>query len=95
MLRVAICDDITEIVEKLEEIVERLAVLLRINVDIKKNIQISIEEQLILDIIGQDEVHFDEIQEKSMLSTQQLNFLLTTMELSGIIKKLAGNFFCK
>jgi len=77
------------------DVLEYLNISKNINVEIKKNVQISIEEQLILDIIGQDEVHFDEIQEKSMLSTQQLNFLLTTMELSGIIKKLAGNFFCK
>lgn len=35
MLRFAICDDITEIVKKLEEVIEELAILLHINIDIK------------------------------------------------------------
>lgn len=57
--------------------------------------QISIEEQLIVDCIGSDEVHFDEIQMQTKLDTKILLRLLTSLELNGIIKKLAGNYYCK
>lgn len=57
--------------------------------------QLSIDEKLILDVISSDEVHFDEILLKTKLDTKTLLRLLTTMELNGIIRKLAGNFYCK
>lgn len=41
------------------------------------------------------ETHFDIIQQKTKLDTKTLITLLTTMELNGIIKKLAGNYYCK
>lgn len=56
MLRIAICDDINEIVEELDEIVRRLAVSLHINVEIKKyykgeDLLWDIEEKGTFDII--------------------------------------------
>lgn len=57
--------------------------------------QYSDGENLILDILKSDEVHFDELLNKTKLDTKVLLRLLTTMELSGIIKKLAGNFYCR
>ena len=59
-----------------------------------KNLQLSFEEQLILNTID-GEMHFDEIQIKTKIDTKTLLTLLTTMELSGIIKKLTGNYYCK
>lgn len=45
-------------------------------------------------ILESDEsVHFDEILKKSQLDIKTLNSMLTKLELSGIIKKLAGNFY--
>lgn len=52
-------------------------------------------ERTILDCIGADEVHFNEIQIKTKLDTKYLLTLLTTMELNGLIKKLAGNYYAK
>ena len=59
-----------------------------------KNLQLSFEEQIIFNAID-GEMHFDEIQMKTKLDTKTLLTLLTTMELNGIIKKLAGNYYCK
>ncbi len=39
------------------------------------------------------EIHFDELQEITGFDSKTLNRLLTTMEISGIIKKLSGNYF--
>ena len=59
-----------------------------------KNLQLSFEEQIIYSAID-GETHFDEIQIKTKFDTKMLLTLLTTMELNGIIKRLAGNYYCK
>lgn len=58
-------------------------------------VQLSFEEQSIIDAIGNEEMHFDEILNRTKLDTKTLLSLLTTLELQGIIKKLAGNFYSK
>ena len=58
------------------------------------NLKLSLEEQMILNCLD-GEVHFDELLERTKLDTKTLLSLLTTLELSGIIKKLTGNFYCK
>lgn len=62
---------------------------------IQKSIQISIDEQLILNILKTDELHYDEILEKSQLDVKVLNTLLVKLEMKKIIKKLPGNYYCK
>ena len=61
----------------------------------EKGNDLSKEEMLILECIGGEEVHFNEIQIRTKLDTKLLLTLLTTMELNGIIKKLAGNYYAK
>jgi len=58
-------------------------------------VQISMEEQLILDAVGGDEVHFSEILSKTKMDSKNLSSLLTRMKVSGIIKQLPGNYFSK
>lgn len=57
--------------------------------------KLSSNENLILKILGSDEVHYNDILSKSDLDTKTLNSLLTKMEFDDMIKKLAGNYFCK
>ena len=57
-------------------------------------IQANMDEQIILDILKTDEVHYDEILEKSGMEAKALNTLLMRMELKGIIKKTA-NYYSK
>ncbi len=57
------------------------------------SIQLSIEEQLILNILKSDEVHYDELLVKTKLDPKKLNTLLTTMQVRGLISKLPGNFY--
>ena len=59
------------------------------------NIQISIDEQLILSILNCDELHYEEILNKSGLDAKTLNTILVKLEMKKLIKKLPGNFYCK
>ena len=56
-------------------------------------VQISFEEKQILDILGRDEVHIDELVEKIKMPIRKLATLLTQMEMSALIEKLPGNIF--
>lgn len=58
-----------------------------------KDIQLSMEEQVILSILEVDDVHYEAILLKSGFASSQLNSLLMKMELKGIIKKLPGNIY--
>ena len=58
-----------------------------------KSMQMSIEETTICKLLKDGEKDFDYLQEKTGYSTQNLNISLTSLEISGIIKKLAGNSF--
>lgn len=55
--------------------------------------QVTFEQKIILDIMKTDEVHIDELIEKSGLAVPQLSTLLTNMEMIGLIEKLPGNYF--
>lgn len=59
----------------------------------QRNLQLTMEEQQILNILKDDELHFDEILNKTKVDTKVLVRLLTTLELNGIIKKSAGNYY--
>lgn len=59
----------------------------------KNNLQLSLEQNAIIELLKDGEKDFDFLQIRTGLSTQILNFNLTTLEIRGIIKKLAGNSF--
>ena len=59
----------------------------------KNQVQMSLEENSICNLLKDGERDFDYLQEKTGLSTQNLNISLTSLEISGIIKKLAGNSY--
>lgn len=59
----------------------------------KEYYQCSIEEKRVLDAISGDPKPFDELCEILMEDSKNLNLLLTQMEISGIIKKLPGNYY--
>ncbi len=63
---------------------------------VTKNVeQLSIVEQNILDIIGQDDVHINEIAQKSGLEPKDLMTQLMRLELKGYIKSLGNNIYSK
>ena len=59
----------------------------------QKNMQLTIEEQIVMDVLKTQEAHFDDLAKKTGLDTKKLNSLLTMMEIRGLIKKLAGNYY--
>lgn len=60
-----------------------------------KQITLTGDETLILEIFGTDELHFDEIAKKSKIDVKKLNTLLLRMEMRDLIKKLPGNYYSK
>ncbi len=58
-------------------------------------IQISIDEEIVLSILNCDELHYEEILNKSGLDAKTLNTILVKLEMKKLIKKLPGNFYCK
>lgn len=58
-------------------------------------VQLSIDEEMILSILGTDELHYEEILEKSGLEARVLNTMLVRLELKKIITKLPGNYYSK
>lgn len=65
------------------------------NTNEENHIQLSFDEQIIMGILGSDEVGYDEILSKCGMNQKTLNTLLMRMELTGKIKKLPGNYYCK
>jgi len=57
-------------------------------------IQANMDEQIILQILDTDDVHYDELLSKSGMETKSLNTLLMRMELKGLIKK-TGNYYSR
>lgn len=78
------------------DIIEDLGFECKSKLDYNENlVKLEIDEYaLVREILSEDEyVHIDKILEKSKMDIKKLNTLLTKMELSGIIKKMAGNYY--
>lgn len=56
-------------------------------------INLTAEQMIIVELLKDGEQDFEFLQEKTKYSAQMLNFNLTTLEISGIIRKLAGNTY--
>jgi len=59
----------------------------------KKIIQLSMEEQAIMENLRKGELHFDDIIKIVKMIPQKLATLLTNMELDDLIEKLPGNMY--
>jgi predicted Rossmann fold nucleotide-binding protein DprA/Smf involved in DNA uptake len=57
--------------------------------------QLSFEARMVLDALKHDELHFDEIVQRTNFAPKILTTLLTTMEMGGLLEKLAGNYYVK
>lgn len=57
----------------------------------KNNKQLGFNEQIIMSALADGELSFEEIQIKTGLEIKILNSCLTTLQISGLIKKLPGN----
>lgn len=65
-----------------------------LGLDSKQNfIQLSLNEEVIYNILKDNEVHYQEILDKSKFETKVLNTVLMQLEIKGIITKLPGNFY--
>lgn len=56
-------------------------------------IQLSLDETTIVNILQTDEVHYEELQQRSGLGAKELSTLLLRMEMRGIVTKLPGNYY--
>ena len=74
------------------QILNRLKVSNPVN-NSKKQIQLDLISQQIVDLLSNGEVHFDNICAAINQSASQTASSLTMLEIMGIIKKLSGNFY--
>jgi len=76
---------------------ERVLKVLKIdcNINSKKDNKnnISDEIKVIVNLLYEGEKDFETLQEETKMNSKSLISLLTTMEINGLIKKLAGNFY--
>jgi len=66
---------------------------MQLSMDIVPKILLGSSEKLIVDILKTGELSYDEILFKTKIDVKNLNSLLTTLSIRGIIKKLAGNIY--
>lgn len=57
----------------------------------RKSIQLSENEQIIINLLKEDKLHFNQLVVQSKIKTSELSYLLSLLELKGLIIKLAGN----
>ncbi len=57
--------------------------------------QLSMEEQMIMDKIGSDEVHYEQLVSSLNIEPKRLSTLLMRLELKNLLTKLPGNFYRK
>ena len=81
-----------KLVQEIDDILEEYNLIY--NKEETKEIAFTQDEEKIISAIGEREVSYQEILIKTKLDTKTLNSLLTTLSFRGIIKKLAGNFYC-
>ena len=61
----------------------------------KREIEVSEEEQKVLDILGNEPVHADVIAEKVNTEIFKLSSILFTLELKGLIRQLPGKYYVR
>ena len=63
------------------------------NLSSKRNLQLNIEQQTIMQILEDGCKHFYDLLEKTGMSIGQLPAVLTELEVLGLIRKIQGNFY--
>jgi len=58
-------------------------------------VQLNLNEQLVLSALSNEELHYEDLIQKTQLDSKTLNSLLTRMEIRGLIIRLAGNYYAK
>lgn len=58
-----------------------------------RSVQLSINEQALVDALTGSQLTIDELQENTKLPIAKLNSLLTSLEIKGIIKRMPGGIF--
>ncbi len=58
-------------------------------------VQLSLEEQMLLDALGTDDMHYDQLLHILNFAPRALTTLLLRMEIKGLIVKLSGNIYRK
>ena len=51
------------------------------------------EEQKVLDLLSEQDLHFDELVRKTQIDSSQLGTILSMMEMKGMIQTLSAGFF--
>ncbi len=87
-----------KLVTKVEDILEELNInpkskFQMSNQTQKTNIQISVDEKKILEVLQNENLHFDEIVRKTGIESAKLGGLLTVLEMKGMVKNFGAGVF--
>ncbi len=83
-----------KLVNSVEDILEELQLEARsLKLEAREVVPETKEEEIILEILGDDELHIDEIIQKSDLSTSTVTATLTMMEMKGKVKNLGNQVY--
>ena len=55
--------------------------------------QFDFDETCIINVLKQGQTHFSELLAQTGLGITELNFKLSTLEIKGVVAKVAGNFY--
>ena len=78
------------------EVIEKLGILINSENDPESNnVDLTDDEKSLIDALYEGEMSFDDLQEKTKINVSTLSSLLTSLEISGLIKKLPGNYYSK
>ena len=79
------------IVTEPEQILARIGIVPKTQKK-QEEMALSDNERQVLELVGREPVHFDELAQKTKISVSNLNSLLTIMEMNGIIRRLPNNY---
>jgi DNA processing protein len=81
------------IVSSAKEILDELGFLNQEARKTKKVVSDNKDEQKIIDLLQNEDIHFDELVRRTQINSTQLGTILSLMEMKGMVKSLSAGFF--
>ncbi len=90
--RAKLVEDVTDV---LDELRYKLKPILRSQPPSQPRVQLTIFEQKVFDLLGEEPEHIDALGERCGMAISDLLVQLLSLELKGIVKQLPGKYFVK
>ncbi|MDD5439909.1 MAG: DNA-processing protein DprA [Candidatus Omnitrophica bacterium] len=85
-----------KLIRTVEDIIEEFSADMRPGQEISRPpLVLTVDERTVYDRLTNEPIHIDEIQDKARLGTGNVNHVLVTLQLKGLVKEIAGKQFVK